>query len=203
MIPRFGAKWLVLVLLFSVTGCALQPHKQVQEPAAWPAQRDKLKSILGWKISGRLYISDAKKGWNLQFTWEQHDDFYLITLRDPLGRQLAVMKGSPSWVRLTDANQVEYKDRNPESLLFRVTGYRMPVGNLQHWILGLPIGSAADDLVWNEQGRLSAFEEDGWTLEYKKYSSVAAPVLPEKLFLKRSPYQVKVVVSDWSQVSFR
>lgn len=191
------------LLVLVLSACALPSKRQITAPATWAPHQASVMPIIGWNITGRLVIADDKHAWNLQFSWEQHQDHFLITLRDPLGRQVALMNGNADWVKLIDAKQVEYQDQHPESLLQRVTGYRMPITNLQKWILGLPVGAQVADQSWDEQGRLLSFAEDGWLLEYKKYDASKDIALPSKLFLSRAPYQVKILVSKWSEVSFR
>lgn len=190
----------VFALLAMLTACAVQPPQVSEAPrSAWLAHRATLESLDRWQAQGRVAVRVGQEGWNASFDWSQLGDDYRIRLRGPFGQGAVELSGHPQrgvWLRRADAPPRFALD--PESLLLEETGWQLPVAGLADWLRGLPVETGPEpDLVWDEQGRLAALQQDGWQIDYRRYQTIGGQQLPDRLQLARDALRVKVVVDEW------
>jgi len=69
--------------------------------------------------------------------------------------------------------------------------------SLSSWLRGLPVPGGQPTMAWDEQGRLSQIEQDGWQISYSRYLAQDQLQLPEKLRMQRDSLQVKFIIDGW------
>jgi len=184
-------------LLF-VTACAVQPP--IPEPAAeaaWLLHRSSVEVLTHWQVNGRVAVRAEDDGWNANFDWQQQGDEYRIRLRGPFGQGAVELHGNSEGVWLKRADQPAVFAVDPETLLLRETGWRLPVSGLGSWLRGLPLDGVDSHYQWDEQGRLSHIEQNGWQIDYSRYQQSGAFDLPVRLRLERDSLQVRFVIDGW------
>lgn len=192
---------IVLTLLALLAGCAgLGPKEAVQgqgNAQAWRDHKAMTATVNGWEINGKVGIRAPSDSGSGTLYWLQRNDYYDIRLSGPLGRGAARLTGHPGQVTLEVANQGRYQAQTPEELLQTQLGWRLPVSNLVYWVRGLPSPEGKSTVVLDGDSRLARLEQDGWTVEYTRYSQQGDYWLPERLKVHGQDLDVTLVIKDW------
>jgi outer membrane lipoprotein LolB len=207
---RFAAGLLGLTAL--AAGCATAPSlPPVENPAAtWQERQTELRPITTWKIQGRLAMRTAEEGWQASLNWVRKGERYRIDLIGPLGRGHLRLTRDDQGAELRDADQHVWRAENPEQLLYRTTGWRVPLDGLNYWVLGLPLPDTAASQELDPQGRLKTLAQSGWEIRFLEYTRYGSLDLPSKLFIKRQGHdangnpaedatlEVRLVIENWA-----
>ena len=164
----------------------------------WAAHQQNLSQLQSWVISGRLGIQAGDEGWHVSFRWQQGDaDLYHINLSGPLGQESAELQGTAQGVTLllSDGHSASAKD--PDELLLRKLGWRLPVKGLYYWVRGLPVPGTAESHGLDGHGRLQWLQQSGWHIAYRRYDDFSGNVFPTKIFLDNPQVKVRMVITDW------
>jgi outer membrane lipoprotein LolB len=191
----------VMSAMVLVSACATLSK---DKPAAaelerqWAAHRQELGQFQSWVIAGRLGIQTPDEGWHVSFQWRQGDaDLYHITLSGPLGQESAELQGTTQGVTLLLADGHSVTAKDPDELLLRNLGWRLPVKGLYYWVRGLPVPGAAETHGLDGHGRLQWLEQSGWRIAYRRYGDFSGNAFPTKIFLDNARVKVRLVITDW------
>jgi outer membrane lipoprotein LolB len=131
-------------------------------------------------------------------------DPHSIRFNGPLGRGVVRVTQDASGARLEDSEKRVWEAANADELLFRYTGWRLPIENLEWWVLGLPVPGIAATRELDDSGRLTTLRQQGWDVRYEKYVAVDGYELPERLQVTGAagpaapPMQVRLVIDRWA-----
>ncbi|MFQ5642150.1 MAG: lipoprotein insertase outer membrane protein LolB [Thiogranum sp.] len=193
-----STRWLLLAMLLMTTACATRPQVPAPEAeSAWLEHRATLEALHDWQVRGRVALRTEDEGWSAAFDWQQRGDDYRIRLRGPFGQGAVELRGDRHGVWLKRADQPAVFALNAEALLQQQTGWRLPVTGLAAWLRGLPVGGSDPLVRWDEQGRLLHIAQNGWQIDYQRYTDSNGLPLPQKLRLERDAVQVRFVLDDW------
>lgn len=188
-----------LLLGALLAGCASAP---VIPPATnpqqtWQAHRADLARLDRWEIDGRIAVQKGNEGWHADIEWQQRGDAYDILISGPLGGGSVRLRGGNGHVTLRTSKGQTLTDSDPEHLLYRELGWRLPVHALRYWVLGLPAPGAA---VWaiNPQGFLGRLQQAGWSIEFRDYAMQGRTALPGRVFARSPGAQVRLVIDTWT-----
>lgn len=116
------------------------------------------------------------------FSWLDERSRYALDLTNPLGAIQARVEGDSRIATLTRSNGEQLQADDPDGLVEQALGSRIPVSGLRDWFEGkLSRAPAATDVVRDDQGRLTAFEQGGWRANLSRYDDQG----PELLVLER------------------
>nr|WP_298147022.1 lipoprotein insertase outer membrane protein LolB [uncultured Pseudomonas sp.] len=191
----------VLTLLSLLAGCAgLSSRESLQgqgDQAHWQTHKQQVAALDAWQISGKVGIRAPKDSGSGTLFWLQRQDYYDIRLSGPLGRGAARLTGRPGAILLEVANQGRYQAESPEQLLQQQLGLNLPVSHLLWWIRGLPAPGSKSTLTLDSDSHLAQLAQDGWQVEYLRYTEQDGYWLPERLKLQGHDLQVTLVIKDW------
>ncbi|MHB8534327.1 MAG: lipoprotein insertase outer membrane protein LolB [Sulfuricaulis sp.] len=203
-----------LVGLAALTaGCVSVPPPlpPVENPAAaWQARQTELKPIVAWNIQGRIAMRAGDKGWQATLYWMRDGQRQRIDLSGPLGRGHLQLVQDSRGATLRDADRKTWRAPNAEQLLYRTTGWRMPLDGLNYWVLGLPAPGATAHEELDNRGRLKTLVQSGWDIRFLEYARYGSFELPSKLFMtgrnasapensaKDSVLEVRLIVERWT-----
>ena len=202
----------LLVLAAFAAGCATAPlPPPVESPAAtWLSRQNELKPVTTWKIHGRLAMHTADEGWQASVYWVREGDRHRIDITGPLGRGHLRLEQDSRGAELRDADQRTWRAENAEQLLYRATGWQLPIDGMNYWVLGLPSPAAAASEELDGQGRLKTLVQFGWDIQFLEYTRYGSFDLPSKLFIKRqrgdteinlgkdAALEVRLVIERWA-----
>jgi len=204
MVEKSRAVLRALILMWGValvSACSTLPSPVETTPDSerlWLAQRDSIGQLDHWTISGRLGIQTENEGWHVSFRWQQETENYRIALSDPLGQESAELQGDSQGVSLLLADGRRVSAVDPEELLSKQLGWRIPIQGLYYWVRGLPQPDAMETHGWDEEGRLQWLDQSGWHISYRRYGDFSGKALPTKIFLDNSALKLRLVIDEWT-----
>lgn len=203
----------LLGLAAFISGCATAPPlpPPVENPAAaWQLRQMELKPVIAWKIQGRLAMHADDKGWQASVYWMRDGTRQRIDLTGPLGRGHLQLRQDSHGAELRDADQRTWRAQNAEQLLYRTTGWQVPLDGLNYWVLGLPTPDATAHEELDNRGRLKTLVQSGWDIRFLEYTRYGSFDLPSKLFMKRqgagaeadpgknAALEVRLIIERWT-----
>jgi len=165
--------------------------------------------IQHWELRGRLAVRADERGGQASLTWKRDAAQHSISLNGPLGRGVVRVTQDETGAQLQDAEQRVFHAANAEALLYRYTGWRLPLANLNYWVRGVPVPDLPAMRELDDAGRLKTLRQQGWEVQYQEYVRFEGYELPNRLTLTYTPDQaslelpameVRLVIDRWAQV---
>ena len=183
MIRRLGLLGSLLIL----AACASAPERPpaADPERAWRARQETLSPMMTWKIQGRVAVKTANEGWQASLHWTRAVERHDIDLAGPLGSGRVRLSQDRLGAQLRDADQHTYHADSAQQLLYRVTGWDLPLEGLNYWVLGLPVPGVPWHKHLDAWGRLERLEQMGWNIRFLEYLQEGEYEVPAKLFMKR------------------
>jgi outer membrane lipoprotein LolB len=189
----------VLILILFLAGCATSPQPIVSLNSS--AHQLSLKQQDHWLIKGKLGFKSPEKKQSANFRWQQIQQQYQLNMTSIIGTSLLNMKGDEEGVTLITDDET-YQDSDPSYLIWRVTGWQIPVEKLRFWIKGQH--QRNDKVMTSEQGWVSQLQPicnncENWLINYDNYKLVDEVWLPHKVVLDNSlnNSQLLIRVNKW------
>jgi outer membrane lipoprotein LolB len=189
---------LIPLLCLFLWACSTTPVRPpVADPQqAWQQHHSVLAALQQWQLFGRLAIQTGDEGWHASLNWLQQQQHYSIQLIAPLGQGTIQLQGDDQQVILDTGEDNPILASDPEALLFREFGWRVPVASLRYWVLGLPApGKSRHEL--DSYGRLARLFQNGWEIHFFDYDATDELELPGKIFINNHRAKVRLVVNRW------
>jgi len=107
------------------------------------------------------------------FLWQQTTDGWVLFLKSPMGATLAKLSVDAAGATLQRTDAPDQRANSPTVLMRQTLGEAVPVDALSDWIGGR-LGDRANiaGVVRDDQGRVTAFEQQGWQVNFARYDSV-------------------------------
>jgi outer membrane lipoprotein LolB len=163
----------------------------------------KLADFTHWQINGRMAFKNPQEKFSANLFWQQNDDTYQLKLGTMFGISLLAMQGDAQSVEL-EADDQHYQDTDASHLIWRITGWDIPVSHFNRWIKGLT--RPEDQALYSEQGWLSQLIPgcttcDGWQIDYTNYQRVDNLWLPHHVELTHRVLhnQIVIRINKWTK----
>ncbi len=208
---KFPRAFLVSLFLFLCLSCAAPaprpPAGHLQQ--LWQARESALLPIQHWELRGRLAVRADERGGQASITWQRDAARHGIRLNGPLGRGVVRVTQDETGAQLQDAEQRVLRAASAEELLYRYTGWRLPLTNLNFWVRGVPVPDLPASRELDAAGRLKTLRQQGWEVQYQDYVQSGNYELPSRLTLTTLPDQanvaqpaieVRLVIDAWARV---
>jgi outer membrane lipoprotein LolB len=184
--------------MLGLAGCAGLPRPGSQVGGvAWALHQQQVSDLRAWNLRGRISVQSEDQAWYGTIDWRQRGDTYDLKLVAPLGQGTLWVQGSPGGVILRLPSGEMRSAADPENLLSKTVGLRLPLAGLSYWVKGLPEPNQPVRAQWDAHGRLSELRQSGWDISYRGYVPAGAYDLPAKVFLDGGPVSVRLVVEHW------
>jgi outer membrane lipoprotein LolB len=165
----------------------------------WSRRKFDLNQITAWKLSGAVAVKLPSKAFTASLNWRQKNTGrYTLNLFGPLGVGAVVLNGEPGEVILQNSSGQKFMAATPEQLLRDHMGWSLPVSNLYYWVRGLPAPGLPDKIKLDQFGHLKTLQQQGWIINYLRYTAVGKNDLPSKIEMNNKRMSVKIVISSWS-----
>jgi len=180
--------------------------------ATQQAREQRVRALPVLAFSGRVALSNGRKGGTGRIEWQQSGDRYEVTLSAPVSRQSWRLTGDAASATIDGIQGGPRSDSDVERLLREATGLDIPVGALAAWAGG----ARADEtvfgpaqLAFTDDGRLARIEQDGWTIDYlgwrEEHPGDGQPgddqsplQLPDRINAARGEAKVRLAIDAWS-----
>lgn len=169
-----------------------------------PQHQKELAQLLSWTIQGRIAIKTPEERFSATLHWQQDKQNYKIRLTNIIGTTLLELEGDKHYAKLVfDGN--EYLDTDPERLLYRTTGWQLPVQSLPALIKGY-VPDTAFDIQLDANGFLDHVTQNHtqkrspWSVTYRGFEQTNQYWLPENITLKNKPNTIKIRIDQWQLI---
>ncbi|NVJ58856.1 MAG: outer membrane lipoprotein LolB [Gammaproteobacteria bacterium] len=196
--PYLPVKYIILYLITApfLFGCSLFGQSNVvNEPLSIEARNSFLSKQDNWTLTGRIGITSQKESNSANISWQKRGDAIELRIYGGLGTTYALLTSSPSGSKIELSDDQVFYGNDPQELLWRTTGWNIPVVELQKWILGLTYGAPSFQL--NDQGLVDSITFNSWQLSFQKYAVFSGLDLPKKLRAEHPDVTLKFAIYNW------
>lgn len=166
---------------------------------SWQQRETQLTNLSSWSVNGAIGIQQQNQANSASLYWQQNGKSnYVLNLQGPLGAGAMKITGRPGQVTMLTGKNQTYTATSAETLLKQQTGWYLPVGNLYYWAKGLPVPGVPATKTYDQYHHLTQLSQQGWQINYQKYTAVGNIDLPSKITLKKSPFTIKLIFSKWT-----
>ncbi len=116
-----------------------------------------------------------------------------MLLATPLGQGVARITRSAGATVLQWPDGRSETAADPEDLLEKVLGFRLPLAGLDYWVEGRLDPHRPGEVIRNGEGRIERLSQDGWQVHYLAYAGAR----PARLRLRRDDIEVTLIVDRW------
>jgi outer membrane lipoprotein LolB len=193
--PNIHRLFLLAFVAF-LGGCAgLPPEDGADLPQA-PVELQR------WELHGRLAVRAGTDSAQGALTWNHSTDRQRILLRSPLGQTIARLTLDASGARLEDGREETRTAASAEALLREVTGWHVPLAELDWWVRGVPAPGAVQWMERDGDGRLLRLGQSGWDVRFADHRQFGRYELPGSLVLTFAPgasetIETRLVIDRW------
>jgi outer membrane lipoprotein LolB len=188
-----------LVVIIVLSGCVSPPQPTVSLNSS--AHQLSLMQQNSWLIKGKLGFKSPEKKQSANVRWQQTQQDYQLNMTSIIGTSLLKMKGDKNGVTLMTDDKT-YEDSDPSHLIWRVTGWQIPVEKLRFWIKGQH--QKNDKVLTSEQGWVKQLQPicnncQNWLINYDNYKLINEIWLPHKVVLHNSlnNSQLLIRINKW------
>lgn len=162
----------------------------------------KRETIENFSLESRFSLSvklpdQAPQSGGGRLSWTHRYGSNKLFIANPLGFAIAEIETTPerSVLRLSDGKISESPD--PDLLIEEVTGQRLPVTSLAHWLLGRAHSTA--HITYDAQQRPTSLVESGWQVNYQ-YEDESRSALPSRLTLNhKDEIELRLRIEEWKE----
>ena len=176
---------LLSTLLLLLTGCATQAPTSSEAVSVTEFVRN---GRFALRAEEPNQVPEAVQG---GFAWRDANGRLTLDLSNPFGNILARVLVEPGQATLTQSNGEVLRATDPDGLVQKAIGQRVPVRDLRQWLrsplLALP---AMQQINRDDQGRIVSFEQNGWTVELSRFDAQG----PRLLVLSRLEARQQIVI---------
>lgn len=153
-----------------------------------------------WTLNGRIAFTNPEDKFSAALEWHQTNDTYRLRLSKLIGGTLLMLEKDASQLVTLRFDGKTYHDSDAENLVWRITGWRLPVNDFKYWVAGTlnPLGPMPGNIKRDNNQRLWSFESlNGWQVTYQNYKVFSGIALPHNMTINNNSFQLKLRVSDW------
>ena len=176
-------------------------REALNQNVSWAERQQALVKIEQFHIAGAVAIKTPQQAQTANVNWQQQQQTFAIALYGPLGAGRVTLSGAPGHTQLLASGKT-YRAKTPEALMQQVLGWHLPISHLDYWIRGLPAPHSPAQLHFDEFNHLIQLQQDGWQIDYQRYTAVEQYDLPSKLQMtydgKLGHLSVRMVISQWT-----
>ncbi|MDT0628464.1 lipoprotein insertase outer membrane protein LolB [Alteromonas sp. W364] len=167
------------------------------------SNQEKLRWLSHWELSGKIAVITPDERKSAYLNWEQREREFDFKLSNLIGVTLLDLNYD-GIIASIEADGETYTDSSTEALIYRTTGWILPLENLPQWIKGQ---TNEEDLVElnadNLPKRLTPVCAAcfGWEITYSDYKETDGVWLPYAITVRnpQKKTQLKFKVNQWTR----
>lgn len=188
-----------LLLAVLLAGCVSVPQRAVDDGAALRAQIAR-EALIGadpdWQFVGRIAVSADGHGGSGRIDWRQSGEDLSIQLSAPVTRRSWRLSRVDGWARLDGLDEGPLQGDDAAQMLRQRVGWDVPLAQMSWWVRGLRARGAAQ-VNFAANALPTSIEQDGWSVQYRDWTTVAGQPMPARLFARRGDASVRLVIDRW------
>jgi len=188
---------IVALLITQLSGCASTTY-QLTDGEQEAKDNQQQTELNQWQLTGKLGIKSDKKAQSINLLWQQQGKNYQLRLNGPIGFGAATISGDQQQAKIQQGSHTF--TGSPDQLGLRLLRVPLSVDAMSWWVKGLisPNHSPASDIVLQDDGHLSSFQQNGWQLKFSGYHTNGPYTLPKKISGRLGELSFKLVISSWN-----
>ncbi len=202
--------YLNVFILFSLTSCSSlnffnnspTPIPENKRTEVWLNNQKDLQNFKqqrDWTLLARVGLVSEQGSSSSQLDWVNQNNHYKITLNNMLTYGVITIANNNNLVSLNYQDKT-YTAKTPEDLLFQLTKLKLPISQLEYWIIGLPAPSyKLNNIILNEFALIDTMQQNGFSIQYDDYSYAIGKnaFLPGKVIIKTKGLYIKIITQSW------
>lgn len=194
---------LIFILIFLLTLLSACAHRSTLKSVEFKTHQKTISPLNHWKLNGKLGIKTNEDSGSVNIKWMQEAASYDIQLTGPLGQRSIHIEGDNQQVSLKEKGKPEVRAHSAEELIREVTGWKLPLVQLNYWIRGLPApDTKIKNIKDNGMGLIGTLEQSGWLIEYASYHHMNYKnqliYLPQKVTARFNDFRLTLIVREWT-----
>jgi len=203
-VPKFTIALFLSAAVLLLGACASRSI-QPEAPFDWQSKQSALAKIDNWKMHARIGLRGIDRSGSASLIWVETSEQRNLRLLGPLGGGLVLLQqDAAGGVTLQDSKGRAWHAQDAGELIYRVTGWQIPVSGLRWWLLGLTEpGSKAESTI-DSAHRLVSVQQAGWKVSLDKYTLFGDHELPTSIVMETMAdrederyIRVKVIVKEF------
>ena len=180
-------------LLAACTGASPRPDSTAEHES----HRQAVLQDAYWQLAGRLAVRDARQGGTGALRWQHSPQLDVLDFRAGLGAGAwRLQVPSEGLVVLKTGGGERFTGTDVQQVLKHHLGWTLPVSKFRYWVRGISGPGPVDGGVHDRRGRLVRLVQDGWTVDFGKFSGT--PALPGEIRAESGEYSVRLLVQSWT-----
>lgn len=183
-----------IALALSLAACSTISTKPVTD---WQRFAERQQQLSHWELVGKLGLkSPRQKSGSASIKWQQQQQGYEVRLSG-LGIATTYIYGDAQRVVMKNSEQ-QHAAASSEELTGQLLGVPLSVEDLTYWVRGIPapdkpvLASSHDSI-----GALQTLAQDGWHLQFSKYTEADGWLLPGMIRGQRGELSFTLRIKSW------
>lgn len=182
----------LLALSLVLAACSTQPKGPIVPPP------QSVSAIKQWETSGRVGIRTPDDAISGNFNWHHTPTTFSLNIVGPFGQGATKLSQSQdNTVTLTYEDKT-ITGQDPSQLLYNELGWDFPIQQVTYWIRGMAYPETDANIELDEEQRLKSIEQDGWLVNYTRFTDVDGLELPQKIQVAKPPFKVNLIINQWT-----
>ncbi|MFC4699692.1 lipoprotein insertase outer membrane protein LolB [Glaciecola siphonariae] len=206
---------LLLLLIYftltvSITGCTLRPADVSQSQDPQLIEQQKLNKLKNWSVRGKLAFISERERKSAYINWQQSGNASVMNLTSVVGTNIASLDYDGKLASLRADGQL-WQDQSPSALIYRTTGWDVPVEFLSDWMKGAVASSLVTERFENGLVKRVVTKCDAclpWTINYTRYGEFTLDgdiyTLPISMRLTQNQAQIQTSlvlrIDNWTHI---
>jgi len=170
----------------------------------WQSRQAALAEIDNWKMHARIGLRGMDRSGSGTLIWVEAPEQRNLRLLGPLGGGLVLLQQDAAGVSIQDSKGRVWYAQDAGELIYRVTGWQIPVSGLRWWLLGLTEPGSMAESSLDSAHHLVSVQQAGWKVSLDKYTLFGDHELPTSIVMETMAdredgryIRVKVIVKEF------
>lgn len=200
---KYLCKVVLLIALLLQSGCATVTSKSLTTTA-------NISELTTFQVNGRLAVIQPTKKQSAYFYWQQNNEDYKLTVNTFLGINVFTAKRDKQGITITTSEK-SYTNSAPQVLLFELTGWWLPLDELNSWFKADLNPSQGDITMYESSyatGKVKTFTPfcpqfscpQSVSITYKDYRNVGQLTLPFSITVDVDgdiKQRIRIKIKEW------
>ncbi len=185
-----------LCFVLFISGCATPVRDHPPKPRLAAEHARHITELKNWSLKAKLGVRTSKRGDSASVIWKhvntEDSESNRIEIYGPFGSGRIEIDQDANGAALIDAKRREMFGDSIESVLQQSTGLQLPFDAMQFWVRGLPSPEPSAGKTFDEFGRLTSVQQQGWSVRFTEYVNVQDYELPKRIKASALPGTLRV-----------
>ncbi|WP_163934273.1 lipoprotein insertase outer membrane protein LolB [Paraferrimonas sp. SM1919] len=181
---------IISLMLFFASACSVLQHNQQFDPND------------NWQLKGKLAIITPQQRSSVNIRWQQLESRQQLDFSSFLGINVLTMEANKDGAKLAFDGK-EYHGQSSSELIYRVTGWQLPLAELPLWVKGVP-SETATNIIYTPEGQLQSFVQNSfgqtWLVNISKWQDLHGKKMPKLISIQHPQLKIKLQINQWQNL---